>query len=250
MNQANLVPIPRRMARQRQHRIRLWMSVCTAYCVLLVITYGTLNAMWGHGDQVIVNDVSKLTEEIAQTDKEMKAVAPRLNDSRLTLAASMAVGGQPDWSILLALLAQEMREHDDAAQSLRRALLDTDTITIGVPDAERIVLEVKSIEDDRQVVLSHCELKPVSEMIAAATALAGANGGALPGASPSITQPRYTLALTGMGKTQAAISQYVLRLENTGLFSRVTLIESRLAPFGSGEAVSFRIGCTLGEVTK
>lgn len=249
MIQANLIPIPRRMARQRHHRIRRWVSICSAYCVLLVVAYGTLQAMWGRGDQIIEHDVSRLTQEIAQTDMEMKTVAPKLQEARLTLAASMAVGSQPNWSILLALLAREMKENEEAATSLHRALLDTDRIGLTTAISTKQRLD-PLLADHRQIVLSQCELVPVSEAVTSLPGVVAPNGSTVSPSAPAIAQQRYTLTLSGMGRSQAAISQYVLRLENTGLFDRVTLIESKLAPFGGGEAVSFRIGCTLGETGK
>ncbi len=249
MMQANLIPIPRRMARQRHHRIRRWVSICSVYCALLVAAYGTLQAMWGRGDQIIEHDVSRLMQEIAQTDQEMKTVAPKLQEARLTLAASMAVGSQPNWSILLALLAREMKEDDHAASSLHRALLDTDRLGLTTAISTREKPDPASI-DSRRIVLSQCELAPVSEAATSLPGVAASDGSTVSPAATAVAQQRYTLTLAGMGRSQAAISQYVLRLENTGLFDRVTLIESKLAPFGGGEAVSFRIGCTLGETGK
>ena len=250
MIQANLIPIARRLARQRQHRIRRWVSICTVYCILVVAAYGTLEAMWGHGDQLIEEDVSKLTEELAQTDKELKTVAPKLQEARLTLAASMAVGSQPDWSILLALLAREMREQDEATATLRRALIDTHELSLTDSSAPKQTNQAEQGNENKLIVLSHCELLPVSDAASVVPAAGAANGSPATSLAPAVTHSRYTLALSGMGRSQAAISQYVLRLENTGLFDRVTLIESKLAPFGGGEAVSFRIGCTLGEASR
>ncbi len=237
MIQANLIPIPRRMARQRRSRIRRWLTGCSAYSFLLLAGFGAFQAVTGRDDLVLEQDVVTLTQEIAATDMEVKAVTPRLNDARLTLAASEAVGSQPNWSVLLALLAKETREeHDDIHAALEQALDAIGRSPLWPHRLSPVVMPVVR-ESTKQIVLSSCELVPVSAPTAAGTDLKA-------NAAPS--QPRYTLSLTGVGRSQGAISRHVLRLERTGLFDRVTLIESKLAPFAGGEAVSFRIACTLG----
>lgn len=238
MIQANLIPIPRRLARLRHRRVRQWVTACSIYSVLLVAAYGALQAVWGHGDQVLEHDVITITQEISTTDKEVKNVTPKLNEARLTLAASMAVGSQPDWSVLLALLAAEMREDAAPAQALLEQGMSGVSASLGAPHGLDRVFAPALEDATKQIVLSSCELTPIAEVAAPAGASIAQNLAA--------TQPRYALALSGAGRSQAAISQYVLRLEQTGLFNRVTLIESRKAPFARGEAITFRIGCTMG----
>lgn len=55
----------------------------------------------------------------------------------------------------------------------------------------------------------------------------------------------FRLTIKGMGRTQAAVSQFALRLEKTGLFDGVKLLDTSLAPFLSGKAVAFRLECKL-----
>jgi hypothetical protein len=240
MIQANLIPIPRRLARQRRSRVRKWVTVCTVYCVMLVAAYGALHAVWGHSGDVLEQDVVMVAGDITATEKEMKLVQPKLTDARLTLDASRGVGSQPDWSVLLALLAGEMREaeHGDALRLARQGM-EGAALAVNAP-AELHALVAPMLEvASRQIVLASCELEPLRDLAPAVNAASG------PSAAP--TQPSYTLVLTGMGLSQGAISRYVLRLEQTGLFDRVTLVESKRMPFGDSEAVSFRIGCTMGE---
>lgn len=56
----------------------------------------------------------------------------------------------------------------------------------------------------------------------------------------------YRLHLTGFGESQAVVQRYVLRLEETGLFETVTLLDAHAALFRGHEAVRFRIECRLG----
>ena len=55
------------------------------------------------------------------------------------------------------------------------------------------------------------------------------------------------LELRGLGRENGDVSQFVLKLEQAGLFNSVRLLETARAPFGSGHAVSFRVHCLLQE---
>lgn len=57
--------------------------------------------------------------------------------------------------------------------------------------------------------------------------------------------PDLELCLSGIGKSDIAVSQFVLRLEQTKLFSKVKLIDSTRQPFQSQQVFSFRIECPL-----
>jgi hypothetical protein len=237
MIQANLIPIPRRLARQRRTRVRRWVTACTAYSVVLVVVYGALQAMWGAGDHV-EHDVQTVVNEITATERDVKQVQPRLSEATLTRDASREVSVQPNWSVLLALLAKEMRDDSAAARAMTEQGMAAAEAMIAAPPALTPLMLALVEDAARQIVLSSCELEPLRDGVALATATPAQNAGA--------RQPKFTLVLTGMGRSQAAISQYVLRLEQTGLFDRVTLIESKRGPFAGSEAVSFRIGCGLG----
>lgn len=56
---------------------------------------------------------------------------------------------------------------------------------------------------------------------------------------------RFQIDLRGYGQSQMEVSQYVLRLEGTGLFSEVTLEESRREGFLENDAIAFRLRCRL-----
>ena len=55
------------------------------------------------------------------------------------------------------------------------------------------------------------------------------------------------LGLSGLGLSQAAVSQFVLKLERTGLFARVALIDTSRAALDRTDAIAFRIECSLDE---
>ena len=53
------------------------------------------------------------------------------------------------------------------------------------------------------------------------------------------------LELLGLGLSQQAVSEFVLRLEEMTLFRQVKLIETRREPYLESEAIAFRIVCVF-----
>jgi Tfp pilus assembly protein PilN len=67
--------------------------------------------------------------------------------------------------------------------------------------------------------------------------------------TPAQAQPapilKHTLKLEGLSRSQPAAAGLVLRLEGTGLFESVRLLQTRPDARGKGDAVAFTIECTL-----
>lgn len=242
MIQANLIPIARQDIRARRVRLRRWLTACTCYCILLVAAYGMAQGVWGTTDPVLDRDVVHVSDDISFAKAEIGKVQPRLQDAKLTLAASRAVGDQPDWSALLALLASQLNDPKaerfpglEAAQARLEALAWTIH-----PNYAPILNDII----DRQlhnIVLAACSVDPIPELQPGAGApQAAVNAQSAQGA-------RYLVVIRGLGKTPGSVSQFVLRLEQTDLFQKVTLIESKRTATGEREAVNFRIECVLGK---
>lgn len=70
-----------------------------------------------------------------------------------------------------------------------------------------------------------------------------------PGARSGSTGPRsparLVLAVSGLGESHEAVTSFVLALESTGLFERVTPLEMRRQQANAIEVVAFRIECVL-----
>jgi hypothetical protein len=65
---------------------------------------------------------------------------------------------------------------------------------------------------------------------------------------PDSAQPRrFTVELRGLATTQPAVSQFVLRLQQIGLFDDVKLLRTGREPVFNTSAVSFEITCVIGE---
>ena len=56
-----------------------------------------------------------------------------------------------------------------------------------------------------------------------------------------IPKTKWSLQVSGHGKTPESVSQYVLRLERTELFDMVNLLQTNRDPIGAGDATSFSI---------
>jgi Tfp pilus assembly protein PilN len=89
---------------------------------------------------------------------------------------------------------------------------------------------------DQRAVLSGCSLEP-----------AGENAARRDPVKTMIRPSRYTLALTGLTRTQDAATALAIALEGTGIFERVSLLEARRAGFRGEDAVSFRLECALAD---
>jgi Tfp pilus assembly protein PilN len=56
---------------------------------------------------------------------------------------------------------------------------------------------------------------------------------------------KVSLQLAGLAKAQSDVSDYVLRLERTGVFDKVRLIKQVRQPFLDGTATAFSLECTM-----
>lgn len=54
------------------------------------------------------------------------------------------------------------------------------------------------------------------------------------------------IKLSGLGKGQSAVSQFILRLEESGLFDQVKLIRTAREAMGDSTAVAFELECHFG----
>jgi len=108
------------------------------------------------------------------------------------------------------------------------------------PDWSKLLgLLVKTLGED--VVLDGCELVLIEEdQKAVVSRKPIASASAVP-----LAQRAYRLRLSGYGRTQTAVSQFVLRLEQVELFTRVQLTECNRQDFLGGEAVAFEVKCTI-----
>lgn len=109
MDRINLIPKQRSLIRQRRIRTRLWVGVVLGY------TASALVAGLIYGAMASPRDLASLTDELASLDSEFagiqqqqESLRPKLNEQQLILAAGRSITDQPDWSLLLTYLADEV----------------------------------------------------------------------------------------------------------------------------------------------
>lgn len=203
----NLVPKHRRAARRRRRHLHRWSVATALYAIAILGVWAGAHLVWSGADRALAADLRDAAVRVKEVNQELAELRPQLAEAQTTLAASRSIGSKPDWSLLLDLLANLLGE---------------------------------------ELVLTKCELAP------GAAGFANANpppalpvGGSAVLAPPSGSQRGYRLTLQGFGQSQAAVSTFVLRLEQTGLFDRVQLIDTRTEPYMNGHAAGFRVECFI-----
>ncbi len=91
-----------------------------------------------------------------------------------------------------------------------------------------------------ELILERCCLRPVKPGSQDA-GRTPAPGGTAPGGQVE----RYVLELTGLARSQTAVSQFVLRLEKSGVFREVRLVKTHRREFRNAKVVGFRVECSL-----
>lgn len=217
MNTGNLIPEYRLNARRKRRCIRHWIVGCAGYTVFLALAFPVAGMVWVQ-DKSLAAQLLTVRQDVSDTEQLLKQVENELDNARTTLNATKLVENQSDWSILLAVLAGEV--------------------------GDDVVLKTCQIEP----MNTNAEGEPGSASISPLRSLAGA----IASHSESEDKPRihveadqFLIELQGFGLTQRAVSLFVLRLERTGLFEKVTLKETRREPFMQDHAIAFQVKCYL-----
>lgn len=210
----DLIPAPRRAQRKRRVRIRLWVAGVGAYGAALASLLAGTAAAWETDNRTPATQLEHLEMENDLRKRDEARLTTIIAERQRELTASRSVEHQPDWSILMALLARAMGP--DAA--LRSAQLAQEAVQ-----------------------------PPPSATPPAGTPAAQAGAAAKEQARQQQPQPRiFTLRLSGVARSQGAVSGVVTRLEESGVFTRVELQEARREPGAGPDAVAFSIHCRLG----
>ena len=106
-----------------------------------------------------------------------------------------------------------------------------------------LLLTLISVELGEDLVLKECVLKPQSDETPKVS-MRGSTSDSQSGRWDDAPDA-FMVELKGYGKTHRSVSQFVLRLERTELFRRVTLEESRREGFLQGQAITFQLSCLL-----
>ncbi len=217
MRSVNLVPPELVMARRRADRTRVWAGVTVVYSVIALST-GALAWSAGH---VGVDSRDRLTELSDRTQKQeiaLRLAREALATATRKLAAAREVSVHPNWTLLLNALA-----------------------AFKGPDVVLTTLEIKPI-------------MPKAEPTARAAGRA-AEPVTKPSSGAGSTKPAgFLMTIIGDARTQKSVTDFVLRLEETGIFASVRLVESKSKPGPSDagkapaiEIIGFSLECRLTE---
>jgi hypothetical protein len=212
----NLIPLYRQAAKARQRHLRAWILFCSAYSALLVLVYGVGYAHWAGPVRPLAAELSKADQATADLDKTLAARRADIDELAQRLDSAKSATMHADWSILLALVSE----------------------TLG---------------DD--VVLEKCQLDqvipqtPIAPVPTAAPAAPTAPAPKPPASAkpPKIVTPDpiWLFKADGLARNPQSVSQFILRLESSGLFDRVTLIKTSRESYRDREATSFNLECSL-----
>ena len=208
----NLSPRYRIESRLRRKRARVWAVSLGVYVLGAAAIAFSLNVAWQRAEQAVADRLSRLQEQLAVQNEKVALIQPRITDAALQLQASRAVAEQPDWSLLLNLLGHTRGS---------------------------------------EIVLQRCALFPVRPEVVATQAVeseAKTSASGVAGKKPSELKPNeldYRLEISGLGLTQQDVLQYLIRMEQTGLFQRVKLLDASASPYGSKRVVAFRLECYI-----
>ena len=201
----NMIPAGRLQVKRLKARWRFWARIGGAYGVLLAVVLSSAYGLWSEDDSAVRQELQSASERIQNGTTSIIEARKHLANAMTAFQASQAIEDQPDWSRLLALLAEGL---------------------------------------GGDVVLSGCRLlaldNQAKDLVTRIEQLQGTSA-----ASLAFGPRQYQLQVTGFGTTRHAVSEFTLRLERTGLFAAVRCIHSDRQPFLDGEAMAFTVECQL-----
>ncbi len=205
MSDINLIPERRRARKRYQRKFHRWMHYGLVYLICLGTALGSAYAMWAGDDVALTKKLENVEARIERTQDTIHKLRQQFTLCQAQLQTNETLDHQPDWSRLMLLIAEGMRD-EVTLQVCRLVTLD---------DQEKSVLDA---------------VRNPEATVATDTILMNRD---------------YRLHLTGYSRTQTAVSLFVLRLERLDLFSSVRLSKSRSQAFLGGAAVAFTIECEI-----
>lgn len=187
----NLIPAPRREKKARRRRVRWWATRLTIYAAALVVAGLVRMSTAGRCSRALADEDKLLTAKLNSARQVLLGLKHELSDTRGKLESIRTVGKQPDWGVMLRLVADKLGD---------------------------------------EAVLDHCALRHIKR------------------ASDDEESPggrRIVLDLSGLARSQAAVADFILRLEKTGLFARVKLLKTNRRTFEGERIVTFWLECLL-----
>jgi Tfp pilus assembly protein PilN len=203
MPDVNLIPASRLAARRGKARLYLWVIAGGLYAATVAVGSLTFHVAHAGEDYRQTQQLDAIAQQIEEGNRTALGLRRRLAVTNAALETTKAILGQPDWSRLLIGLSAQLGD---------------------------------------EIVLSRYQLTTLTADNRSINAEASGSLVTLP-LGTFLTGCRYTMTLNGFGKSQEAVSRFVLRLEGSGVFDLVRLVSSSRQTFLNGEAVAFVVEC-------
>ena len=111
MSDANFIPVDRRRRMRTYRRLVIWGGICGAWILMLAVAVSLAHAMYGVDDQFIDDELSAAARRQDKDQQRINALTRTIAAATADLEARKATGDQPDWSVLLALLAEQLGDN-------------------------------------------------------------------------------------------------------------------------------------------
>lgn len=133
MKCVNLIPASMRDAQRRRRHAKRWLAVWAAYGLLLLAACTACRAISGDDSHALRDEIARTSAEVKKSRSVIAALGKELDDAQLKLEGNLTVGGQPDWGVLLAVIAKSLRQ-DVLLHDCR--LLPAESTESGTGDAQ------------------------------------------------------------------------------------------------------------------
>lgn len=205
MVDVNLVPEQRLMAKRRRARIRIWFGLGGAYLAFLGLVLFSVHLIWIVDDRVLAEDFASSTRRVEQYNASILRLRTELARISATLQTHRVINSQPDWSRLLLVVGNTLG--DDVVLTYCRLV---------------------TLNSEGTVVSTKNQASPTAETVAAL-----------------FKGQRCVLTLAGFGRLQSEVSQFAVRLEQSGLFDGVNMTHQRREHFREDSAIAFHVECRI-----
>lgn len=212
----NLLPRSIRDARLRRRAAGAWSVVCLAAVVCSGVWALHSRAQGGDGGRELTRLLGERTESIDTIKQQIARSGVQMAAVQKELVVSDHIRARPEWSQLLTLLSSFVGEG---------AVIEQCKVTEAAAPAPARVATKPSAPS-----ASAKKAEPKAEE---APALAG-----------------YVLQLGGAARDQDRVSEIVMAMERSGLFSQTTLVQMRRRSLLKGEAIGFEIRADLAASTE
>ena len=173
----NLIPAQRLEARRRRARLNTWLVAAAVWALVLAgLWAGTWIGLTGP-DRALARQIDQAHELMQQKQADIAALEPELIDAEASLAAGRRVGDEPDWAVLLALLAHwlddkavltrarlsplnDVPHPDDDLDQRRQYRLELVGLAANQAEVSRLVLRLEQAPIFNEVKLVHTQREP------------------------------------------------------------------------------------------